>query len=100
MLFLEKTYQYIRTSLILYWNLFLAHEIRPEEIGLVSTKGDDEKQPFMVAFLKTNNLVKVRTTREARIKKSEYNPSNNIKNIYNGKTFDYIEYFENNWLFF
>lgn len=65
--------------------LILAREIRPEEIGLVSTRGDDEKQPFMVAFLKTANLVKVRTTREARIKKSEYNPANNLKNIYNGK---------------
>lgn len=48
-----------------------AHEIKPEDIGLTITKADDETQPFMVAFLKSNNIngnnnVKVRTTRAIR----------------------------------
>ncbi|XP_077286404.1 TGF-beta family member glass bottom boat [Arctopsyche grandis] len=29
------------------------HDVKPEEIGLVNTKGEDEQQPFMVAFLKS-----------------------------------------------
>lgn len=48
------------------------HEIRPEDIGLVTVKAQDEIQPFMVAFLKATNHVKARTTRDTktRIKKS------------------------------
>ncbi|KAK9721457.1 TGF-beta propeptide [Popillia japonica] len=49
------------------------HEVRPEDIGLVINKGEDEYQPFMVAFLKTPTNVKVRATRAIRrVKKSEY----------------------------
>ncbi|CAG9814261.1 unnamed protein product [Phaedon cochleariae] len=41
------------------------HELRPEDLGLVTTKGEDEIQPFMVAFLKAVNHVKPReSTRE------------------------------------
>ncbi|CAH0557682.1 unnamed protein product [Brassicogethes aeneus] len=36
------------------------HEIRPEDIGLVTIKGEDETQPFMVVFLKATNHVKAR----------------------------------------
>lgn len=54
-------------------NCYAAHEVRPEDIGLVTIKGDDETQPFMVAFLKATNHVKTRTTREVRrVKKSDY----------------------------
>ncbi|XP_075214777.1 TGF-beta family member glass bottom boat [Lycorma delicatula] len=47
------------------------HEMRPEDIGIVSTvdKGEVEKQPFMVAFLKSSGGRRVRKTREARRKK-------------------------------
>lgn len=59
------------------------HEIRPEDIGLVTSKvqnADDEGNfPFMVAFLKANNHVKpTRSIRSAttigrtRVKKSEF----------------------------
>ncbi|KAF5297757.1 hypothetical protein FQR65_LT09931 [Abscondita terminalis] len=48
-------------------------EIRPEDIGLITIKGNDETQPFMVAFLKATNHVKTRTTREVRkARKSDY----------------------------
>ncbi|KAF5275690.1 hypothetical protein FQA39_LY06802 [Lamprigera yunnana] len=48
-------------------------EIRPEDIGLITIKGDDETQPFMVAFLKTTIHVKNRMTREIRkARKSDY----------------------------
>ncbi|KAB0797560.1 hypothetical protein PPYR_08553 [Photinus pyralis] len=50
-----------------------AREIRPEDIGLVTIKGDDETQPFMVAFLKATNHVKTRTSREIRrVRKTDY----------------------------
>lgn len=45
------------------------HEIRPEDIGLVTVKAEDEIQPFMVTFLKANNHVKVRATRSTNTKK-------------------------------
>lgn len=67
-----------------FYEIFTGHEIRPEDIGLVTVKGDDEMQPFMVAFLKATNHVKQRQTREIsnyrRVKKSEY--SNMMKNTY------------------
>lgn len=62
---------------------FTGHEIRPEDIGLVTVKGDDEMQPFMVAFLKATNHVKPRQTRDThyrRVKKSEY--TNVMKSTY------------------
>ncbi|XP_056645982.1 protein 60A [Diorhabda sublineata] len=49
------------------------HEIRPEDIGLITVKAEDEQQPFMVAFLKAVNSVKPRVTREARTKKDTFN---------------------------
>lgn len=65
-------------------NFFAGHEIRPEDIGLVTVKGADETQPFMVAFLKATNHIKPRQTRDVsnyrRVKKSEY--SNMMKNAY------------------
>ncbi|KAJ8951807.1 hypothetical protein NQ318_019780 [Aromia moschata] len=58
------------------------HEIRPEELGLVTVKAEDEKQPFMVAFLKAVNHVKARTTRDIkpRIRKS----TSTLSNVVNG----------------
>jgi len=41
-----------------------AHEVRPEDIGLVTTKGDAESQPFLVAFLKSESAGNVRITRD------------------------------------
>lgn len=54
--------------------LLLAHEIRPEDIGLVTVKSEDETQPFMVAFLKNNHQGgTVRVARDTRrVRKSEY----------------------------
>lgn len=49
--------------------------MRPEEIGLVTVKGEDEMQPFTVAFLKATTDVKAvhRTTRDVRrVRKSDY----------------------------
>lgn len=54
----------------------IIHEMRPEDIGIISSplEGDDEKQPFMVAFLKTSGNTKhVRKTRETRRKKKTEN---------------------------
>lgn len=55
--------------------LFPGHDLRPEDIGLVSAGGEEEKQPFMVAFLKASPAnAKVRTTRDTgrrRLKKAD-----------------------------
>lgn len=63
----------------------LGHEVRPEDIGLVTIKGEDETQPFMVAFLQTTNQIKPRSTRDIYKKrvarKSE--PPAAISNIFN-----------------
>ncbi|XP_076271007.1 TGF-beta family member glass bottom boat isoform X1 [Rhynchophorus ferrugineus] len=50
-----------------------SHEVRPEDIGLVTIRGQEATQPFMVAFLKASNNVKPRTTRDVktRVKKSD-----------------------------
>ncbi|XP_030749587.1 protein 60A [Sitophilus oryzae] len=50
-----------------------SHEVRPEDIGLVTVRGEDTTQPFMVAFLKASTNVKPRTRRElrTRVKKSD-----------------------------
>nr|CAI5868562.1 unnamed protein product [Callosobruchus analis] len=45
------------------------HEVRPEDIGLVTTKAEDKIQPFMVAFLKAQNHVKSRIARSPKTKK-------------------------------
>lgn len=62
---------------ILLFTNISEHEVRPEEIGLVSTKGEDEKQPFMVAFLKAsaglNERVMSRKKRENRKHKKNHN---------------------------
>ncbi|KAL0273560.1 UNVERIFIED_CONTAM: hypothetical protein PYX00_006197 [Menopon gallinae] len=44
------------------------HELKPEDIGLVHSKRDEQHQPFMVAFFKSSGVknAKVRQTREAR----------------------------------
>lgn len=52
---------------------FSAHEVRPEDIGLITVRGDDATHPFMVAFLKASTSIKPRHTREirSRVKKSD-----------------------------
>ncbi|XP_072390025.1 protein 60A [Diabrotica undecimpunctata] len=49
------------------------HEVRPEDIGVVTVKAEDEQQPFMVAFLRAANNIKPRVTRETRTKKDTFN---------------------------
>lgn len=53
--------------------------MKPEDIGLVSAGGEEEKQPFMVAFLKASPAnAKVRATRETgrrRLKKADVSAS-------------------------
>lgn len=55
--------------------------MRPEEIGLVTSKGPDEDQPFMVAFLKATNHIKVRRSvrNKSRVRKEAY--SSVVKNF-------------------
>lgn len=44
-----------------------SHEIRPDVIGLENFKGDEEHQPFIVAFFKGPNFVKMgKSTRDKR----------------------------------
>jgi bone morphogenetic protein 7 len=57
--------------------IFQGREIRPEDIGLTTVKGDDETQPFMVAFLKATNHVQTKrfirdVSTRRRVKKSDY----------------------------
>ncbi|KAH1013382.1 protein 60A [Dendroctonus ponderosae] len=49
------------------------HEIRPEDIGLITVRGDEATHPFMVAFLKASTSFKPRTRRDvrSRVRKSE-----------------------------
>ena len=53
-------------------------EIRPEDIGLTTVKGEDETQPFIVAFLKATDYVEPPKRRardvssKRRVKKSDY----------------------------
>ncbi|XP_050310481.1 protein 60A [Anthonomus grandis grandis] len=51
-----------------------SREIRPEDIGLVTVRGDEATHPFMVAFLKASTSVKPRKAREirTRVKKSDF----------------------------
>lgn len=50
------------------------HELKPEDLGIVTVKGEDESKPFMVAFLKASNHVNVRIPRDTRrTRKSDYN---------------------------
>ncbi|XP_018564913.1 protein 60A-like [Anoplophora glabripennis] len=58
------------------------HEIRPEDIGLVTVKAQDEIQPFMVAFLKASNHVKARATRDTKTRIKKSTPLPNIANEY------------------
>ncbi|XP_034230729.1 protein 60A [Thrips palmi] len=55
------------------------HDLRPEDIGLVSAAGEEEKQPFMAAFLKASPAnAKVRATRDTgrrRLKKADVTAS-------------------------
>lgn len=71
---------------------FIGREIRPEDIGLITVKGADEMQPFMVAFLKATNHVKQRPARDTsnykRVKKSDY--SNVMKSTYGPSKYMYI----------
>lgn len=57
-----------------------SREIKPEEIGLIHSKSDEEHQPFLVAFFKSSGRKdsRIRQARETnprrRKKKSENNP--------------------------
>ncbi|XP_046414608.1 protein 60A [Neodiprion virginianus] len=47
------------------------HEMRPEDVGIVGSRGDVDKQPFMVAFFKSSGIreARVRRKRDARRRK-------------------------------
>lgn len=54
----------------------LAHEVRPEDVGIVVFRGDPDKQPFITGYFKSSGVreSKVRKKRDAkRKKKSETN---------------------------
>lgn len=62
--------------------------MKPEDIGLVNTKGEDEKQPFLVAFLKASGNEERIVTRKKRQtgKKRNYSVSEpHMRNPYTGK---------------
>lgn len=64
------------------------HEMRPEDVGIVSTsiEGEEEKQPFMVAFMKATSPKRARKTREARRrKKAENSEASYSRNPFTGK---------------
>lgn len=48
-----------------------AHEVRPEDIGIVGFRGDPDKQPFIVGYFKSSGVreSKVRQKRDAKRKK-------------------------------
>lgn len=61
--------------------IFIAHEVRPEDIGLITIKGDEETQPFMVAFLKATNHIKAKKRRR--------------RDVERGRKFDYTTVMKN-----
>lgn len=46
------------------------HEVRLEDIGLINSRGDDEYQPFMVAYFKGEELIRPSYTPTRRAKRS------------------------------
>lgn len=75
----------IKTNII----VFLVHEMRPEDIGIVGFRGDPDKQPFMVGYFKSSGIreSKVRQKRDARRrKKSESSSLDYRNNPYTGKS--------------
>lgn len=76
----------------IYFSLCLAHEIRPEEIGLITVRGDEATHPFMVAFLKASTSFKPRTRRDvrSRVRKSE---AANIFGLHKGKNLSEFSHF-------
>lgn len=67
----------------------LGHDVKPEDIGLVNTKGEDEKQPFLVAFLKASgseDKIVSRKKRQTGKNKRNYGVSDSyMRNPYTGK---------------
>ncbi|XP_015607274.1 protein 60A [Cephus cinctus] len=53
------------------------HEMRPEDIGIVGSRGDADRQPFMVGFFKSSGIreAKVRQKRDARRRKKSESSS-------------------------
>lgn len=51
------------------------HEVRPEDIGIVSAKGEEDRKPFMVAFFKSSSLreTHTRTTRDTQRRRRKSN---------------------------
>lgn len=70
--------------------------MRPEDIGIVSTsiEGEEEKQPFMVGFMKATSPKKARKTREIRRrKKAENSETPYSRNPFSGNVlFEQIHY--------
>nr|BBD17787.1 glass bottom boat [Athalia rosae] len=58
------------------------HEMRPEDVGIVGSRGDADKQPFMVGFFKSSGIreAKVREKRDARRRKKSDISTSDYKN--------------------
>lgn len=66
----------------------VVHEVRSEEIGIVGSRGDPDKQPFLVGYFKSSGRreSKVRQKRDAnRKKKSESSNWDYQNNPYTGE---------------
>lgn len=62
--------------------------MRPEDVGIVGSRGDADKQPFMVGFFKSSGIreAKVREKRDARRrKKSDTSSIDYRSNPYTGQ---------------
>lgn len=73
-------------------NCLLGHEIKPENLGLVTTKGDNPMQPFMVVFLKNINSGKPRQVRDIYTKRSIKSPALTMSSFINRGKYFYIIY--------
>lgn len=46
------------------------HDVRFDEIGLISSRGDEEHQPFMVAFFKGQQMIQTHKRQHTRVKRN------------------------------
>lgn len=61
--------------------------MRPEDVGIVGSRGDADKQPFMVGFFKSSGIreAKVRAKRDAKRRKKNDTSNLEYRNPYTGK---------------
>lgn len=46
------------------------HDVRFDEVGLISSRGDEERQPFMVAFFKGQQMIQTHKRQHTRVKRN------------------------------